>query len=276
MAFSTPLVLPVLLVLLHNSPGSLGALEGSSIIGGEDAAEGKWPWMVHLNITSDGLKRWRCGGSLVAKQWVLTAAHCWDPSLGVNLRRSGVWVGARDLSHGAERYRRVTHVISHPGYEGGGGVYKNDLALLRLDKALAFSQRVAPLSLLQTDEAFGPSSECWITGWGLVGNGVPLPDPETLQQLQISIVPQRDCRKTYPWLTDDMLCAGSPAGGKDACKGDYGGPLVCRTPRGFVQVGIMSSGSPDGCGLPGRPGVYTRVSSYLTFINSNINRGGKA
>uniref|UniRef100_A0A3P9J7F0 Peptidase S1 domain-containing protein n=1 Tax=Oryzias latipes TaxID=8090 RepID=A0A3P9J7F0_ORYLA len=105
---------------------------------------------------------------------------------------------------------------------------------------------------------------------------VPLPDPETLQQLQISLVPQRDCRQTYPWLTDDMLCAGSPAGGKDACKGDYGGPLVCRTPRGFVQVGIMSSGSPDGCGLPGRPGVYTRVSSYLAFIKSNINRGGKA
>uniref|UniRef100_A0A3P9L8N9 Peptidase S1 domain-containing protein n=1 Tax=Oryzias latipes TaxID=8090 RepID=A0A3P9L8N9_ORYLA len=116
----------------------------------------------------------------------------------------------------------------------------------------------------------------WAGACSLHAPRVPLPDPETLQQLQISIVPQRDCRQTYPWLTDDMLCAGSPAGGKDACKGDYGGPLVCRTPRGFVQVGIMSSGSPDGCGLPGRPGVYTRVSSYLAFIKSNINRGGKA
>ncbi|XP_024127165.1 tryptase-2 [Oryzias melastigma] len=271
MAVRTLLVPLVLLVLLYNSPGSLG----SSIIGGKDAADGSWPWMVHLNITSDGLKKWRCGGSIVAKQWVLTAAHCWDQNLSVNLRRSGVWVGAHKLSNGAERYRRVTHVVRHPQYQAGGGVYKNDLALLRLDKELAFSQRVAPLSLVQADDTFSPS-ECFITGWGLVGNSVPLPDPETLQQLQISIVPQSDCRQTYPWLTDDMLCAGSPAGGKDACKGDYGGPLVCRTPRGLVQVGIMSFGSPDGCGLPGRPGVYTRVSSYLDFINSYIYRGGKA
>lgn len=59
-------------------------------------------------------------------------------------------------------------------------------------------------------------------------------------------------------------------------KGDYGGPLVCRGASGFVQVGIMSYGSRDGCALPGHPGVYTRVSKYLRFINDYIHHGEEA
>uniref|UniRef100_A0A3B4ZT19 trypsin n=1 Tax=Stegastes partitus TaxID=144197 RepID=A0A3B4ZT19_9TELE len=95
---------------------------------------------------------------------------------------------------------------------------------------------------------------------------VPLPNPETLQQLKIPIMPQTTCKATYPQLTSSMLCAGVSAGGKDACTGDSGSPLVCRAAGRFVQVGIMSYGSSDGCGLPGKPGVYTRVSKYLRFI----------
>lgn len=58
--------------------GLLGAELRSSIIGGQDVPKGRWPWMVHLNITSDGIKKWRCGGSILNSEWVLTAANCWD------------------------------------------------------------------------------------------------------------------------------------------------------------------------------------------------------
>lgn len=59
-------------------------------------------------------------------------------------------------------------------------------------------------------------------------------------------------------------------------QGDYGGPLVCHEASDFFQVGIMSYGSRKGCGLPGNPGVYTKVSEYLHFINSYIKRDEEA
>ncbi|KAE8283557.1 Tryptase beta-2 [Larimichthys crocea] len=200
--------LVTVLVLILNTGGSLEAEVRSSIIGGQDAQKGSWPWMAHLNITSEDKNRWRCGGTILSEQWVLTAANCFD--------------------------------------------------------------RRCPVTLPSIDDTFGSSSECWITGWGNIGTNVPLPNPETLQQLKIPIISQSVCKAKYPELTDDMLCAGSQDGGMDACKGDYGGPLVCRKGSGFVQAGIMSYGSPDGCGLPGRPGVYTKVSKYLRFINDYI------
>ena len=58
--------------------GLSGAKVRSSIVGGHDAPKGRWPWMVHLNITSDGINRWRCGGTILNNQWVLTAASCWE------------------------------------------------------------------------------------------------------------------------------------------------------------------------------------------------------
>ncbi|MGL4879155.1 trypsin-like serine protease [Paraclostridium dentum] len=53
----------------------------SGIVGGRDAVKGKWPWMVHLNITSDGVTKWRCGGTILNNKWILTAANCWDESM---------------------------------------------------------------------------------------------------------------------------------------------------------------------------------------------------
>uniref|UniRef100_UPI0037E81272 tryptase-2-like n=1 Tax=Semicossyphus pulcher TaxID=241346 RepID=UPI0037E81272 len=257
------------LVLIHSS-GGLVAEERSSIIGGRDAPKGGWLWMVHLNI-SDGVNKWRCGGTILSSQWLLTAANCWDRNPKPVLTRSMVWVGSHDLQKGAARYMAVLFAMPHPGYRAVGGGYVNDLALVKLKKKIAFTQQVDKVSLPSVHDTFDSSSECWITGWGNVGNGVPLPAPETLQQVKIPIIPQSVCQEKYPQLTSEQLCAGDMAGGKDACNGDYGGPLVCRTAGGYVQVGIMSYGSPDGCGLPGRPGVYTRVSSYVEYINNYIH-----
>ncbi|XP_070837890.1 tryptase-2-like [Chaetodon trifascialis] len=264
------------LVLIHNTGGLFGAEVRSCIVGGHDAPAGKWKWMVHLNITSDGINKWRCGGTILNSEWVLTAANCWNKQPAPNLARSMVWVGSHSLQRASARYMGITFVISHPNYRALSSGYENDIALVKLKKKIKFSELVSPVSLASVDDTFSSSSECWITGWGNIGTGVPLPDPETLQQLRISIVPQSACKAKYPELTADMLCAGDMAGGKDACSGDYGGPLVCRAARGFVQVGIMSYGSQNGCALAGHPGVYTQVSRYLRFINDYIHRSEEA
>ncbi|KAG7221973.1 hypothetical protein INR49_028256 [Caranx melampygus] len=267
--------LVTVLVLVHITGGLDGAEVRSSIVGGKDAPKDRWPWMVHLNITtSDGAKKWRCGGTILNAEWVLTAAHCWDPSLQPDPSRSMAWVGTHSLQKESARYLGIVYVIPHRNYRAVGKGYLNDIALIKLKKKLRFSQSVRPVSLPSVDDTFGPSSECWITGWGYTGTNAPLQDPETLQELKIPIVPNTACAKQYPELSSDMLCAGE--GGKDACKGDYGGPLVCHGASGFVQVGIMSFGSPSGCAVSGRPGVYTQVSKYLRFINDYIHHAEEA
>ncbi|KAG8006721.1 Tryptase-2 [Nibea albiflora] len=221
------------LVLILNIGGSLEAEVRSSIIGGHDAPKGKWPWMAHLNITSDGKDRWRCGGTIVSDQWVLTAANCLDLQRSPNWRRSMVWVGSHSLQKESARYMGIENIIIDYGFRAQGSGYVNDIALVKLKKKLIFSQNVAPVTLPSIDDTFGSSSECWITGWGNIGTN------------------------------------GNQDGGMDACKGDYGGPLVCRKGGDYVQVGVMSYGS---CGLSGRPGVYTQVSKYLRFINYYIKK----
>ncbi|XP_063327225.1 tryptase-2-like [Pelmatolapia mariae] len=265
-------LLLTVLVLLHNSGGLLGNEVRSSIIGAEDAQKGMWPWMVHLNVTSSESKtvKWRCGGTIVAKQWVLTSAQC---VANLDFHRSFVAIGAYQLQKKSERYMHIGNIVPYVPYRDlGNGNYKNDIALIKLKKPIAFSKDVAQVPLPDKDDTFGPSSECWITGWGEVGNGVPLKAPETLQQLKISIISQSTCKKTYSELEPNTICT-SDSKGRGACKGDYGGPLVCRKGGKLVQVGIMSSG---GCGPNDRPGVCTEVAKYLTFINDFIHRPGKA
>ncbi|XP_053195114.1 tryptase-2-like [Scomber japonicus] len=259
------------LVLVHNFEGLLGAEVKSSIIGGNDAKEGKWKWMVQLNLTTDDITTWGCGGTILNDQWVLTAASCWDKE--EDWRRSMVVVGARSLDEEA-RYMAIKHFIKHPEYRSFHGGSQNNIALIQLKKKLK-PEHVTPVTLPNANEVFDESSECWVTGWGKVGRN-ELPAPKTLQEVKLPIVRADVCKSKYNWLTSDVLCVGGKLGGIGACKGDEGGPLVCKTARGYVQAGIVSFGSAQGCGLPKEPSVYTRVSKYLTFINGYIHRGEEA
>ncbi|XP_022055716.1 tryptase-2-like [Acanthochromis polyacanthus] len=266
-------LLPVL-VLIYNTEAVLGAEVRTSIIGGRNAVKGSWPWMVHISMTTeDGKTKWRCGGTLVGSDWVLTSAQCLDSRLQPYLHRSMVWVGSYQLQKASARYMAISTFVRHRDYQATSDGYVNDIALIKLKKKVKISNDVALVQLPSADDVFGPSSDCWIIGWGQIGNGVPLPNPETLQELKIPIMNEATCKTMYPQLTSNMLCAGVSTGGKDACKGDNGGPLVCRTAKGFVQVGIMSS---EDCGRPGRPGIYTRVSKYLSFINGYIKQSEEA
>uniref|UniRef100_A0A667YJA9 Peptidase S1 domain-containing protein n=1 Tax=Myripristis murdjan TaxID=586833 RepID=A0A667YJA9_9TELE len=243
----------------------------SYIVGGEDAQEGAWPWMAHLNL-SDGTVRWRCGGSLLTDQWVLTAARCVDQRSNILMRKSMIWLGSHKLRGPSKFFRGISRVVIHPYYRVQASGYLNDIAMLKMSKKVTFSAKVANVSLSTVEDTFDSSSECWLTGWGNIGKNIPLPGEETLQQLKIPIIDQSECTAAYPGLTDEMMCAGYMQSRKDGCDGDYGGPLVCRTTSGFVQVGVLSYGASGGCALAGLPSVYTRVAQYLDFIRETIER----
>uniref|UniRef100_A0A8C7IKJ1 trypsin n=1 Tax=Oncorhynchus kisutch TaxID=8019 RepID=A0A8C7IKJ1_ONCKI len=99
---------------------------------------------------------------------------------------------------------------------------------------------------------------------------VELSGNRTLQELELSIVKKSTCKKDFPGLTDNMLCAGSMKEGKYSCQGDSGGPLICRSSGVLVQVGIVSFGHINGCALKDFPVVYTRVIPYMDFIRETI------
>ncbi|XP_071770425.2 trypsin-like [Centroberyx gerrardi] len=228
--------------------------EDSKIVGGYECPKHSVPYQVYLSAGN-----YVCGGTLLSSEWVLSAAHCkTKPSLKVYLGLHNHRV--------AEKTRQLimsTKVIRHPDYNSR--CHDNDIMLIKLSRPAILNSYVRPATL--PTKCARDGTMCRISGWGRL-----LPSKESLsdklQCLDAPLLSDNTCCNAYRQLfTKNMICAGFLKGGKDSCKGDSGGPMVC---GGEIQ-GVVSWGR--GCAQRNYPGVYTKVCNYISWIK-NIMKSG--
>ncbi len=240
------------------------------IVGGTEAPPGAWPSQVGLlySDTPGNYDAQFCGGTLIARSWVLTAGHCvYD--IGRNLRPADVdvLVGTQDLESGGTRIRAVEFRI-HPAWKTLDG--RNDLTLIRLDKPAPASIPVQPITAQNVSPAAGTAVTT--TGWGTTEFGTGN-YPTKLRQVTVNVSTAQACQNGYGdfYQQSTMVCAAAP--GRDSCQGDSGGPLVENRGGSWIQVGVVSTGNE--CALAGYPGIYTRVAAFSNWIKQQIRYGAQ-
>eukprot|EP00536_Pseudo-nitzschia_multiseries_P015161 jgi/Psemu1/327804/estExt_fgenesh1_pg.C_8320002 len=230
------------------------------IVGGVLSSIGQFPYFVEMG---------GCGGSLIAKDVVLFAAHCGS------WKDKQIIIGSyekRTVTQGAHT-RFCEQWIGDPNFNGQS--LDSDFALCILDKPVTVDETFVELQLNEDNSFPAVGSDLIVMGLGALSESQP--GPNQVHNVTVPTIGNSECGSYYGGITDNMLCAGFPSGGKDSCQGDSGGPIVQRSYQGdgtFVdtQVGVVSWG--EGCARPNRPGVYARVSKRADWIKTTACQNG--
>ncbi|NP_001229635.1 granzyme B [Ornithorhynchus anatinus] len=227
--------------------------QGWEIIGGREVKPHSRPYMAYLKYYKNG-KVHECGGFLVRKDFVLTAAHCRGSKMGVLL-------GAHSIAYREATQQRIP-VAEKFSHDYNNRTHVNDIMLLKLAHTANMTKEVNVIRLPLPVTNVKPGTTCSVAGWGMMGaNG---PKTSTLQEVQLEVMPPAQCSFYRSFQPSCQLCVGNPNRISPPTRGDSGGPMVC----GKQAQGIVSYGR--WAGKP--PNVYTRISFYLPWIKEILQK----
>lgn len=230
------------------------------IVGGTATTVEKYPWQVALlyGVVAEPQRVLRCGGSVIAPNWILTAAHCVADGTQEDAVSQATFYRVQGLR------AKILKVIAHPQFNSD--TLENDVALLKVDTALPDGS-VVPIAAANID--IPDQSSVYVTGWGAIFEGGPT--SEILRVAKMPLVANSVCNAPESYndkIKSGMMCAGYRDGGLDSCQGDSGGPAVVMEDGKPLLAGVVSFG--EGCARKLKYGVYTRVSSYADWIRQTI------
>ena len=251
------------------------------IVGGTESTSGQWSWMVALSTSSkraDLVKDQFCGGSLIDRGWVVTAAHCVVNEAGVILlpNQLHAFVGEWDLRNSSGSYSAIEKIIVHPNYNRLA--LDNDVALLKLSSPLPVdavtldlisNNAVTELNARSNDL----DNDVQVLGWGdteVYDPAIESTFPDVLHEVNLPLVSNATCSDVMGGqITDNMLCAGLISGGYDSCQGDSGGPMVFTDSSNQPYLaGVISWG--NGCAEANSYGVYARIENMRDWLQKTI------
>ncbi|XP_046966256.1 tryptase-2-like [Vanessa cardui] len=258
-------------------------------IGGRDTTPGEFPHMGAVGWrVVHGTWIFKCGCTLISSKFTLTAAHCTksprDPNLASPVPEI-IRLGDKNIIDIPVYFNKpidakISRIIVHPQYAAPKKYY--DIALMELAAPVEFTMNVQPACLWNTFNTDTLGTSATLTGWGVVETATRRTPPE-LQAAVVDIIDSEQCdtllmascSRHWCGIQDHQICAGKIEGGVDACQGDSGGPLQMKIPLSASRegsmhfvIGVTSFGI--GCARPNLPGVYTRVSSFVDWIEGIV------
>ncbi len=242
------------------------AAREESATGKTPAKAGDHPWQVALVYRgeSNAHDGQFCGGSLIAPEWILTAAHCVEEDTAEDV---DVVIGRNTLSSDAGERIPAEKIILHSAYMNGDDE-NADIALIKLSRPATKGQVIATVNNNTNGHLDDDGVDVTVSGWGLL-HEFDETSPDKLHAVNTEIVSNQECNIAYDGsINNSVLCAGEKEGGKDSCNGDSGGPLVTNEGDEPVQVGVVSWG--EGCGLENYYGVYTRVATFQDWMAEHM------
>ncbi|XP_048002705.1 venom protease-like isoform X2 [Leguminivora glycinivorella] len=251
------------------------------IVGGENAQLGEFPHMAAIGwVNFEDSYSFNCGGSLISTRWVLTAGHCTRDPRARDPNPAIVRLGDQNIDPSVQDGATpvevpIKQIVKHPEYKPPRRY--NDIALLELATDVDFSNTIRPACLWQRND-FDSYTRAVATGWGVIDVNTKETSKE-LQKVSISLLENDYCdqllansrNRNWQGFAPSQMCAGELRGGRDTCQGDSGAPLQVASRDNqciFHVVGVTSFGAQ--CARSGRPAIYTRVASYLDWIESVV------